>query len=60
MLPLLQFLKFLLTRTETRPDPDEAYLAQAVDVYDLERRMRDIDERGRNPLSGISLGLYPR
>jgi len=33
-------------------------VADAVDIYDLERRQRILDERGRNPLGGIALGLY--
>jgi hypothetical protein len=48
---LLKLIKNLLPRTESPYRRDEAYLAQAVDIYDLERRMREIDERGR--------GLWP-
>jgi hypothetical protein len=32
---------------------DEAYLAEAVDVYDLERRMHEVDERG------AGMGAWP-
>jgi hypothetical protein len=39
---------------------DEAYLGEAVDLYDLERRMRVIDDRRRSALAGIAHGLYPR
>ena len=39
---------------------DETYLAQASDLCDLERRMRVIDDRGRDAASGITLGLYAR
>lgn len=29
---------------------DDAYLADAVDIYDLERRMRELDDRRLNPM----------
>ncbi|OWW22996.1 hypothetical protein AYR66_21825 [Noviherbaspirillum denitrificans] len=32
---------------ETRREQDEAYLAEATDCYDLERRMRDLDRGSR-------------
>lgn len=28
---------------------EEAYLAESVDIYDLERRMRELDGRKLNP-----------
>jgi hypothetical protein len=59
MFSLLKLLKSLFPRAEPRPDVDNAYLADAVDIYDLERRQRALDERGRNPFGGIALGLYP-
>ena len=34
---------------------DEAYLAEAEDVCDLERRMRRIDARGRDAASPFAL-----
>ncbi len=60
MTPILQFLKSLLPVVESQRDRDEAYLAESVDIHDLERRMRSIDERGRNRNGGIALGLYAR
>jgi hypothetical protein len=60
MSPLLKLLYSLFPRREPRADIDEAYLADAVDIYDLERRQRTLDERGRNPFGGIALGLYTR
>ena len=60
MTALLKFLESLFARTKPRLDAHDAYLAGSVDIYDLERRMRTLDERGRNPLGGISLGLYTR
>lgn len=57
---LLHFLRSLLPTIESQHERDEAYLAEAVDIHDLERRMRTIDERGRNSRGGIALGLYAR
>jgi hypothetical protein len=63
MLSLFKPLKSLLemiSRAEPRHDLDEAYLAKAVDISDLEHRMRNLDERARNTFDGIRFGLYPR
>jgi hypothetical protein len=60
MTTLLNFLKSFLPVIESQHELDEAYLAGAVDIYDLERRMREIDERGRRNPSPIALGLYAR
>jgi hypothetical protein len=60
MSPLLKLLRSLFRRAAPRHGIDEAYLADAVDIYDLERRMRALDERGRNPFGGTALGLDPR
>ena len=60
MSSLLQLLHILLPTAESQHDRDEAYLAESVDLYDLERRMRDLDNRGRGSDSGITVGLYAR
>jgi hypothetical protein len=57
---MLNFLKSLLPTVESQRERDEAYLASAVDIYDLERRMHEIDERGRTNWSPIAHGLYVR
>jgi hypothetical protein len=44
---LLKLINKLLPSNQSPYGRDEVYLAQAVDIYDLERRMREIDERGR-------------
>lgn len=41
-----QFLEKLFSPADPQQQADEAYLAQAVDVCDLERRMQDIEHRG--------------
>lgn len=60
MSKLLKLLKSLLPSVESQKERDEAYMAGAVDIYDLERRMREIDERGRRNWSPIVHGLYAR
>lgn len=45
MSPLTEFIKSLLPRVETQQERDEHYLSEAVDLHDLERRMREIDAR---------------
>jgi Arc/MetJ family transcription regulator len=60
MISLLQLLKSLFPRAEPRPDVDDAFLADAVDIYDLERRQRALDDRSRNPFGGIAFGLHAR
>lgn len=60
MSSLIQLLQSLLPSVESQNERDEAYLAGAVDIYDLERRMRSIDQRGRDRDEAITLGLYNR
>jgi len=43
---------------ESPQEREVAYLAGAVDICDLERRLRVIDGRGRGDWSPISHGLY--
>ncbi|MCE9658959.1 MAG: DUF3563 domain-containing protein [Burkholderiales bacterium] len=57
---LLNFLKSLRPSIESQQERDDAYIAAAVDLYDVERRMREIDARGRKNWSPIAYGLYPR
>ncbi len=59
MFKIIETLKALMPRAEPLPQPDEAYLADAVDLYDLERRMREIDlrSRDRSPDLVFALGL---
>jgi len=48
---LLNTLKDFFSVGPTPQERDDAYLADAVDLYDLERRMRELDQRdaGRFP-----------
>ena len=58
MTTLLNLLKSLRPSIESQQDRDDAYVAGAVDICDLERRLREIDERGRRERSPIAHGLY--
>ena len=58
MKTLLTFFKSLRPSIESQRDRDDAYIAGAVDICDLERRLREIDERGRRNWSPIASGLY--
>lgn len=60
MFTLLQLLRSIPSFFAPSKDSDDAYLAEAVDACDLEYRLRAIDERGRDPMTGIAIGLYPR
>jgi hypothetical protein len=60
MFTLHHCLQSLFDLFRPQRDLDEAYLAQSIDLCDLERRMRTIDDRGRDADSGITLGLYAR
>jgi hypothetical protein len=60
MTKLLSLLTSFLPSIESQRERDEAYMAGAVDLHDLERRMREIDGRGRSNESLITAGLYVR
>ena len=54
---ILQELKSLFTGHPTQQDRDEAYLGKSVDIYDLERRMRHLDDRDAGRSSSMIPGL---
>lgn len=60
MLMLYHLIQSFLDLFGPQRDRDESYLAQATDLCDLERRIRAIDERGRDSESNITFGLYAR
>ncbi|MDE2367735.1 MAG: DUF3563 family protein [Burkholderiales bacterium] len=45
MSKLFEMLKSLIPAV----DPDEAYLAESADVYELERRIEELDRRRGDP-----------
>jgi hypothetical protein len=57
MSELLRLIKVLLPSLQSQQQLDKAYLAEAVDIDDLERRMREIDDRGSNSIHGVHAGL---
>ena len=57
MSKLLGLIQAILPEVEPQQDRDQAYLAQSVDIYDLERRMREIDQRGRSTASDLTFSL---
>ena len=61
MFSILKSIKSLFSvSASVEQDRDEQYLAQSVDIYDLERRMRQIDS-GRHNLYAIgSYGILMR
>lgn len=54
---LLELIQALIPHVETQAERDEAYLNDSVDIYDLERRMREIDSRAATLATGLRLGL---
>jgi hypothetical protein len=60
MSKLIELIQALLPRFETQTERDEAYLNEAVDIYDLERRMREVDGRANTLARGLQLGLVLR
>jgi len=61
MSSLLQSLKNLfIVSAQPAQDRDDQYLAESADIYDLERRMRQVDS-GRHNLYAIgSYGIFMR
>ena len=57
---ILERLTALLPTIPTERDREEAYLAEALDVGDLERRMRDLGQRNHDRGSDVTLrvGLW--
>jgi Protein of unknown function (DUF3563) len=61
MSSLLQSLKNLFTLSATSAqDRDDQYLAESADIYDLERRMRQIDSGRHNLYASGSYGIFMR
>lgn len=60
MSKLIELIQALLPRVETQAEHDQTYLNDSVDIYDLERRMREIDGRAATLATGLRLGLVLR
>ena len=54
---IIELIKSLVPHIPSQQERDEADLGEAVDVYDVERRIWEIDHRGsQSALHGESLG----
>ena len=56
MSKLIERIKALVPIIKGQKDLDDAYLARSVDVYDLERRMHEIDLRGCSATRRLTFG----
>jgi len=54
---LFGLIQAILPKIEPQQARDQAYLCQSVDIYDLERRMREIDQRGRSAANDLTFSL---
>ena len=57
MSKLFGLIQAILPEIEPQQARDQAYLAQSVDIYDLERRMREIEQRGRSSANDLTFSL---
>ena len=58
MFTLTHIFQSVIALFQTDRDSDERYLAQATDLCDLERRLRVLEDRGRDGAAGLRVGLY--
>lgn len=53
----IKLIQALSVHYKSRENLDEAYLAESVNIHDLERRMRELDHRARNGVNpGVTIG----
>ncbi len=48
---LMELIKALVPHIPSQQELDAEYLGEAVDIYDVERRIWEIDHRAHAPLS---------
>ena len=53
----LKLLKGLVPSIPSQRERDEAYLAEALDIADLERRIRELETRSHHATSDVPFGL---
>ena len=53
-------IQALMPSFKSQREVDEDYLAQSSDIYDLERRMREIDQRSREGAGPQAFGFGAR
>ena len=56
LLKLTQLIVALMPNIKSQKDFDDVYLSHAADIYDLERRMREIDQRSSSASLGLAYG----
>ncbi len=56
LLKLTQLIVSLMPNIKSQKDFDDAYLSDSADIYDLERRMREIDQRTSSASLGLAYG----
>ena len=49
MSPFIALIKSLFPHIPSQKERDDAYLNESTDIYDVERRMQEIDNRKRAP-----------
>ena len=59
MSKFIRLIKALTLSAKSQKDLDNAYLSESTDVYDLERRMREVDLRGRSSARALTFGPNP-
>jgi hypothetical protein len=45
----VEFIKTLVPHIPSQQQRDEQYLSEAVDIYDVERRIAELDHRASQP-----------
>jgi hypothetical protein len=53
MFHLFALLKALMPSVPSQQQRDEAYLSEATDIYDVERRIAEIDHRAARPAAHL-------
>nr|WP_319565086.1 DUF3563 family protein [uncultured Rhodoferax sp.] len=58
LLQLIKLTKSLMPHITPHQQHDEAYLSESADIYDLEHRMRELDQRSRLDAHGLAYRLH--
>lgn len=61
MSPIVEFIKALVPHIPSQQELDAQYLAESVDIYDVERRIWEIDHRGTphgEPAGGLGGAVH--
>jgi hypothetical protein len=54
---VIQLIKTLTSSIRSKKGLDDVDLSESADEYDLERRIREIEQGSRRPSSGLACGL---